>query len=75
MYDTATGTFKCAPIVYVTIHPVQNPSIALLVEGLATHAPIFLNLSLSDNRSPLPLGPFSRPVFLDYFIASGGYPS
>ena len=71
MYDAISGTFKCAPIVHATIHPAHNPSIALLMQALISRTPVSLNLSLYNKRSPLPLGPFSRPIFLEYVIASG----
>ena len=67
----ASGSFKCAAAVQVTIHPAHNPSMALPVRG-SNQTPVSLNVSLSHPRAPLPLGPFLPPIFLDYVVASGG---
>lgn len=71
MYDIVSGSFKCAPAVQVTIHPAHNPSLVLPVQG-GSQTPVFINVSLSHARAPLPLGPFLRPVLLDCVVASGG---
>jgi hypothetical protein len=73
MYNTATGNFQCSPIVHATLHPAHNPSIEQLHQGTASLIPISVNFSLSHSRSPLPLGPFPNPPFLDYIVASGAY--
>ena len=70
MYNTATDAFECAPPVRVSLQRALNPS-APLLQGAASASPSPLNLSLFNDRSPLPPGPFPRPVFLDYILASG----
>jgi hypothetical protein len=73
MYNAATGIFECSPTVQVTLHSARNPHITQL-QGSADFIPTTVNLSLSHNRSPLPLGPFAKPTFLHYMLATGAGP-
>jgi hypothetical protein len=75
MYDIGTGVFQCSPTVHVMLHPAHNPFIAQSLQGTVGAVPISVNLSLLHSRAPLPLGPFTTPVFLDYILASGAHPN